>query len=114
VKDINNGSFVPKVSPNPYKKYASFDNLTDSRDHKLKFFNLPARGRLTILDVAGQIVDQIQFDNQTGVSDVTWDMFSKDGNEIANGLYIFVVEGGVGTSGTDKKFTYIGKFAVLR
>ena len=73
--DLNLGRIVPSVIPNPYKRAASFDNIQSSTDHKIKFFNLPARGRLTILDVAGQIVDQIDFDNQSGVSDVTWTMF---------------------------------------
>ncbi len=112
--DINSGALTPKVTPNPYKRASSSDNLNSSVDHKIRFFNLPARGKLTILDVAGQIVDQIEFENTSGVSDVTWDMFSKDGIEVGNGLYIYIVEGGVGTSGADRKFTYVGKFAIMR
>jgi hypothetical protein len=112
--DLNSGLILPQVMPNPYKRAAAFDNIQSSTDHKIKFFNLPARGRLTILDVAGQIVDQIEFDNQTGVSDVTWNMFSKDGVEIGNGIYIYVVEGGVGVETPSGQFKYIGKFAVLR
>ncbi|MBP1656361.1 MAG: hypothetical protein H6Q31_962 [Bacteroidetes bacterium] len=112
--DLNNQVITPKVIPNPYKRAASFDNIQNSADHKIKFFNLPARGRLTILDVAGQIVDQISFDNQTGVSDVTWTMFSKDGIEVANGIYIFVVEAGEGVGIPAGGFSYVGKFAILR
>jgi hypothetical protein len=112
--DLNNGKLVPTVIPNPYKRAAAFDNIQNSTDHKIKFFNLPARGRLTILDVAGQIVDQISFDNQTGVSDVTWTMFSKDGVEVANGVYIYVIESGDGVGIPSGGFTYVGKFAILR
>jgi hypothetical protein len=112
--DLNNGVLVPKAIPNPYKRAAAFDNIQSSTDHKIKFFNLPARGRLTILDVAGQIVDQIDFDNQSGVSDVTWTMFSKDGVEVANGLYIFVVESGAGVGLVSGSYKYVGKFAILR
>jgi len=112
--DLNNGTLVPTVIPNPYKRTAAFDVLTNSTDHKIKFFNLPARGRLTILDVAGQIVDQLNFDNPTGVSDVTWTMFSKDGVEVASGMYIFVVESGDGVGIPSGSFTYVGKFAILR
>jgi hypothetical protein len=112
--DLNNGVLVPRVTPNPYKRAAAFDNIQSSTDHKIKFFNLPARGRLTILDVAGQVVDQIEFDNQSGVSDVTWYMFSKDGIEVGNGLYIYVVEGGVGVGSPTGQFKYVGKFAILR
>lgn len=112
--DLNSGAIKPNVTPNPYKRAASFDNIQSSTDHKIKFFNLPARGQITILDVSGQIIDQFTFDNQTGVSDYTWDMFSKDGVEVANGLYIWVLESGDGVSGSSKKFTYVGKFAILR
>jgi len=59
-------------------------------------------------------VDQISFDNQTGVSDVTWTMFSKDGIEVANGIYIFVVEAGEGVGIPAGGFSYVGKFAILR
>jgi hypothetical protein len=112
--DLNTGRIVPSVIPNPYKRAASFDNIQSSTDHKIKFFNLPARGRLTILDVAGQIVDQIEFDNQAGVSDVTWTMFSKDGVEVASGVYIYVVESGAGVGIPSGGFKYVGKFAILR
>ena len=112
--DLNTGKIVPSVIPNPYKRAASFDNIQSSTDHKIKFFNLPARGRLTILDVAGQIVDQIDFDNQTGVSDVTWTMFSKDGVEVASGVYIYVIESGAGVGIPAGGFKYVGKFAILR
>jgi hypothetical protein len=112
--DLNNGALRPTAIPNPYKRAAAFDNIQSSTDHKIKFFNLPARGRLTILDVAGQVVDQIAFDNQTGVSDVTWTMFSKDGVEVANGIYIFVVESGTGVGLPSGNYTYVGKFAIMR
>jgi hypothetical protein len=114
ITDLNTGAITPQVIPNPYKRAASFDNIQSSTDHKIKFFNLPAQGRLTILDVAGRIIDQIDFNNQSGVSDVTWTMFSKDGVEVANGLYIYVVESGAGVGSPSGKFTYVGKFAILR
>ncbi len=114
ITDLNNGALTPKVIPNPYKRAASFDNIQSSTDHKIKFFNLPAQGKLTILDVAGRIIDQIDFNNQSGVSDVTWAMFSKDGVEVANGLYIYIVESGAGVGSPSGKFTYVGKFAILR
>jgi hypothetical protein len=114
LRDLNTGAITPKVIPNPYKRVAAFDNIQSSVDHKIKFFNLPARGRLTILDVAGQIVDQISFDNQTGVSDITWTMFSKDGVEVANGIYIYIIEAGEGVGIPSGGYKYVGKFAILR
>ena len=78
------------VKPNPYKRVAFHDT---QGQHNIMFINLPAEGEITIMDVSGQIVDRIHFrapDENTGVA--FWDMFSKDGNEVASGLYIWVCE----------------------
>jgi hypothetical protein len=77
-------------------------------DHKLLFYNLPPECTITILDVSGQIIDVINFasaDPNNG--SVFWDMFSKDGIEVASGLYIYAVESPTGGQ-------KIGHFAILR
>jgi len=95
------------VRPNPYKRAALHDNRSQVYDHKLLFYNLPSPCKITIVDVAGQIIDEINFSSSNAnVGSTFWDMFSKDGIEVASGLYIYVVE-----SGTQKK---IGHFAILR
>jgi hypothetical protein len=81
------------VKPNPYKKKALFDSAVDAFDHKLMFYNLPPKAKITILDVSGQIVQQLDFEsNEPNIGSRFWDMFSKDGVEVASGLYIYVVE----------------------
>ena len=76
-------------------------------EHKMLFINLPTGTKITIFDVAGQVIDVLNFDS-TNPFDGTlfWDMFSKDGIEVASGLYIYVAEypGGAQT----------GHFAILR
>jgi hypothetical protein len=95
------------VRPNPYKRAALHDNFSNVYDHKLLFYNLPSPCKITIVDVAGQIIDVINFTSANqNVGSTFWDMFSKDGIEVASGLYIYVVE-----SGTQKK---VGHFAILR
>jgi hypothetical protein len=94
------------VRPNPYKRAALHDNRSQVYDHKLMFYNLPAQAKITIIDVAGQIIDVINFTSSNGVGSVFWDMFSKDGIEVSSGLYIYVVESSVGKQ--------IGHFAILR
>ncbi len=95
------------VRPNPYKRAALFDNRSQVYDHKLVFYNLPPQCKITILDVAGQIIDVINFaSNDPSKGSVFWDMFSKDGIEVASGVYIYVVE-----SPTMK---HVGQFAILR
>jgi hypothetical protein len=96
------------VRPNPYKKAALHDNRANVYDHKLLFYNLPPQCKITITDVAGQIIDVINFASADANKGSTfWDMFSKDGLECASGLYLYIVESPTG----DKK---IGQFSILR
>jgi hypothetical protein len=102
--DLISGTLKVQVKPNPYKRQALHDTGTQ---HKILFTNLATGTKITILDVAGQIVDVLEF-NGTNQFDGTlfWDMFSKDGIEAASGLYIYVAQypGGQQT----------GHFAILR
>ncbi len=95
------------VRPNPYKKTALFDNRSQVYDHKIVFYNLPPQCKITILDVSGQIIDVINFvSNDPSKGSVFWDMFSKDGIEVASGVYIYVVQSPTGN--------HVGQFAILR
>ncbi len=95
------------VKPNPYKRAALFDNRSQVYEHKIVFSNLPPLAKITILDVSGQVIDVINFSsNDPSNGSVFWDMFSKDGIEVASGVYIYVVE--TPTSST------LGHFAILR
>jgi len=93
------------VTPNPYKITGLNDIRNDASSHNIDFLNLPADYTLTILDVSGQIIFQT---NVQGAVDgkYTWDLFSKDGVEVASGLYIYHVEFAGGTAE--------GHFAILR
>jgi hypothetical protein len=93
------------VNPNPYKVTGLNDVRTDASSHNIDFLNTPADFTLTILDVSGQIILQ---EEVTGAiaGKYTWDMFSKDGTEVASGLYIYHVEYSGGS--------VTGHFAILR
>lgn len=96
------------VRPNPYKRAALHDNRANVYDHKLLFYNLPPVCTITIVDVSGQIIDVINFSSSdANRGSAFWDMFSKDGLEVASGVYLYVVESPTG----DKK---IGQFSILR
>jgi hypothetical protein len=104
---LRSGETRVGVRPNPYKVRAFWDNITDPFDHKIMFYNLPARATITILDVSGQIMDKIYFESGTqGTGSVYWDQFSMCGPEVASGVYVYIVEyeGGVQK----------GYFAILR
>jgi hypothetical protein len=105
--DLNAGTVKVGVRPNPYKRAALHDNFNNVYDHQIMFYNLPQNAKITITDVAGKIIQVANF----VTSDPTkgsyfWDMFSKDGNEVASGLYLYYIE-------WDGGFTK-GKFAILR
>jgi len=93
------------VTPNPYKITGLNDVRSNPSSHNIDFLNLPADFTLTILDVSGQIIFQTTVEDAPD-GKYTWDMFSKDGVEVASGLYIYHVEydGGEVT----------GHFAILR
>ena len=90
---LASGQAKISVKPNPYKKKALFDNATDAYDHKVTFYNLPPNAKITIIDVSGQLIKELYFQsNDPNNGSMFWDMFSKDGVEVASGLYIYVVE----------------------
>ncbi len=87
---LASGALKIRTKPNPYKKQALHDT---GLEHKILFFNLPTNTKITIFDVAGQVIDVLEFTG-TNPNDGTvfWDMFSKDGQEVKSGLYIYVAE----------------------
>jgi len=102
--DVSNAG----VRPNPYKRAALHDNFEQVYDHKLLFYNLPPECTITILDVSGQIIDQFDFTSaDANRGSIFWDMFSKDGIEVASGLYVYVVESPTGGQ-------KVGYFSILR
>ncbi|MDE3056757.1 MAG: hypothetical protein KGJ59_02200 [Bacteroidota bacterium] len=103
-QSLANGTAKIGVKPNPYKKEAFFDV---GLEHKIMFYNLPTQCTITILDVSGQIIDQINYTAPTSANGTFfWDMYSKDGQEVANGLYIYAVQYDGGQQN--------GYFAILR
>jgi hypothetical protein len=94
------------VTPNPYKLTGLNDVRNDPSSHDINFLNTPSDFTITIVDVSGQIVFQTDIENATD-GQFTWDMFSKDGVEVASGLYIYHIEYGEGQE-------VVGHFAILR
>jgi hypothetical protein len=103
--DLRDGTTTITVSPNPYKVASLTDVRDDPVSHNIDFMNIPNNCIITILDVSGQLVFQEQIDGGTE-GRWSWNMFSKDGVEVASGLYIYHVkyQGG----------EHMGHFAILR
>lgn len=101
-----------KAVPNPFI-VASQYQVADA-DRRLLFTHLPPRGTLRIFTVSGQFVQQLQWEpsDLSGNGDLFWDLVTREGVDLAAGLYVFVVEARNPATGRDVK--KIGKFVVIR
>jgi len=124
-----------KVFPNPYKVRALWDSEF-LRDRYLWFTNLPRKAVIRVYSLAGDLIDEINFDGDTykaegarGIYDPStdpqkrgapllsgsmyaWDVISKRDQAVATGLYVFVVEDR--TSGPTHGKTQTGKFLIIK
>lgn len=99
------------VVPNPYIVTASWEPqhfYTSGRGiRKIDFIHLPPKCTIRIFTLRGYLVDTIEHDSPINDGSESWDMLSKDGMEIAYGVYLYHVVTPTGES-------TIGKFAVIK
>jgi hypothetical protein len=105
-----------KVVPNPYIGSAEWNNPTPSDvsqwEHKLQFINLPADAKIKIFTLDGDFVDEV-FASQnvsgtySGASVAEWDLITRNNQEAAPGIYLYVVQ----SPSLGEK---IGKFVIVR
>jgi hypothetical protein len=99
------------VYPNPYYGRAFWDGQGE-RLRKIYFFNLPARATVTIYTIAGDIVAQLDHNQENAGGDIewfnrygdrtqapkfsggehAWDIITKSDQALATGLYLFTVK----------------------
>ena len=74
---------------------------------KIDFINLPTKCTIKIFTLSGYLVNTLHHSNPNEDGTYSWNMLSKDGLEIAYGLYIYHIDAvGIG------EFT--GKFALIK
>jgi len=93
-----------KVVPNPYIVHSDYNETKYKR--RIRFTRLPKICTITIFTITGEKVRELNH-NSSIDGNAWWDLRSSNNQEIAPGLYIYVVE----TPGGNKK---IDKFAVVR
>jgi hypothetical protein len=126
---LKNGA--PYVYPNPYYAGASWEGRSNFQEEsrKLIFANLPARCKITITTVAGDVLDIIDHNENYNGSDIrwfrtfgsdtpddhtfsggehAWDLLTRSTQMISRGIYLFHVE----DLETGKKTT--GQFTVVQ
>jgi len=98
------------VVPNPYVGAASWEPATTSvgRGPRLIYFiHLPHECTIRIYTLSGRLVQTLTHSSSIDDGQEPWNLVSRDGMNIAYGVYVFQVDApGVGT--------HIGKFAVIK
>ena len=100
------------VVPNPYLAAASWESSSPFRSGRgerlIYFINLPPECTIRIYTIRGYLVNTLYHnDPEKESGSEPWNMLSKDGQEIAYGVYIFHVDApGIGEK--------VGKFAIIK
>lgn len=78
------------------------------------FTNLPPRGLIRIYTATGSFLQEIEWteDQLAGNGDLFYNLRTHEGNELAAGLYVFVVKATDPVSGATRSHT--GKFVIIR
>ncbi len=99
------------VVPNPYVGAASWEPANRFRsgrgERKIDFIHLPAQCTIRIYTISGVLVDTIEHNAPAADGAVSWNLVSKDGMDIAYGVYLYhIAAPAVGEK--------MGKFAVIK
>ncbi len=104
------------VYPNPATRDALaeyqelFPNGDDPTGVRVTFTNLPAaKNTIKIYTVSGDLVQTIDHSGLDGTGHVSWNLMSRNGQEIVSGVYLYSVQ-----SDDDRFEDYVGKFVVIR
>jgi hypothetical protein len=100
-----------RVVPNPYVATnvmePAVSNQFLNQRRRLMFTNVPAKAVIKIFTISGILIREIKINNAPEKGTIHWDMLTKEGLEIAAGMYLYHVEAETG----EQK---IGKFAVIK
>lgn len=104
-----------RVVPNPYVVQSQYDVIDQNRvgESRVLFTGLPPRGSLRIYSVSGQFLQQLRWTETdlNGTGDLPYNLRTREGTELATGVYIYVIEGNTGVGGNT---TIRGRFVVIR
>jgi len=94
-----------RVVPNPFVVTSVFD--VDRDRHEIHFTRVPAKCKIKIFTLAGELVRTLEYDRQIELLDFArWDLKNEFGSEVAYGVYLYHLESSVGAK--------IGKIGILR
>jgi hypothetical protein len=102
-----------RAVPNPYIVTNVFEqplppNVRGRGERIINFINLPPKSTVSIYSSSGNLVQTLQHDGDLNNGSVSWDVRTKEGLDVAFGVYFYVVE----VEGlSDKK---MGKLAIIK
>ena len=98
------------VVPNPYRGSAPWERppvFGDPLPRHVDFMHLPkAVATIKIFTLAGDFVAQVVHDGTNGNGEASWDLISRNGQEVESGVYLFAVDSALGHQ--------VGKFVIVR
>jgi hypothetical protein len=103
-----------RVVPNPYVVLSDFDAVTNRvGESRILFTGVPPVGSLRIYSVSGQYLQQLSWNasDLNGTGDLSYNLRTREGTDLASGLYIYVLTPGGANSGSP---VVRGKFTVIR
>jgi len=99
-----------KVYPNPYLSASPQEpsnNYTSGRgERRITFIHLPDECTIRIYNVRGELVKLLEHRGGIHNGSIDWDLRSKDGLDVAYGIYVFHVDSPYGE--------HVGKFALIK
>ena len=109
---ITDGTWMDelRVIPNPWRGGAGWDLTPSSADPTgtmLRFAGLPdSECDIRIYTLSGDLVQTLNHDGSGGRGAVSWNMITRNGQDIVSGVYLYAVK-----CGSDSK---VGRFTVIR
>ncbi|MEX0720894.1 MAG: hypothetical protein WD059_09515 [Balneolaceae bacterium] len=99
------------VVPNPYVATSDYEPQNTYRsgrgERRIYFMNLPPKCTIRIYTINGELVQTLEHNESIDNGQEAWDLTTKDGMNLAYGVYLFNVEAkGVGS--------HNGRFAVIK
>jgi hypothetical protein len=98
------------VVPNPYVGAASWESFTTTAgrgERKIYFIHLPRECTIRIYTLSGHLVQTLNHSGPIDDGQEPWDLLSRDGANIAYGIYVYHVDApGIGT--------HIDRFAIMK
>jgi hypothetical protein len=113
-RDANGANIYAYPNPATREALREFQQFFPSADDptgvRVRFANLPAAfNTIKIYTLSGDLVQTIDHDGTGGYGEASWNLISRNGQEVVSGIYLYVVESNDG--GFDD---FVGKFVLVR